>query len=140
MEEQTLVIIKPDGVARGLVGRIIQRFEDRNLVITQMRHAFMTEALAREHYAHLVNKPFFPEILAYMTPEPVIYMALSGENAVAVVRQMVGYTDPLEALPGTIRGDFAIKKGENVVHASDTPTAADQEILRFFPISQSVDL
>lgn len=138
MEEQTLVIIKPDGVARGLVGRIIQRFEDRKLSITQMRHDFMTEELAREHYAHLVDKPFFPEILAYMTSGPVIYLALAGENAVAVVRQMVGFTDPLEALPGTIRGDFAIKKGENVVHASDSVAAANEEIIRFFPIVERV--
>lgn len=138
MTEQTLVIIKPDGVRRNLVGRIIQRFEDRKLTIAQMRLGYMTEELAREHYAHLVDKSFFPDILSYMTSGPVIFLALEGENAIPMVRKMVGCTNALEADPGTIRGDFATNKSENVVHASDSPEAAAAEIQRFFSVKSSV--
>ncbi|HIX71106.1 MULTISPECIES: nucleoside-diphosphate kinase [Enterococcus] len=130
--EQTLVIIKPDGVRRKLVGRIIQRFEDRQLTITAMRVDRMSRDLAKVHYAHLQEKPFFEEILEYMTSGPVIYLVLEADNAVALVRGMVGFTDGLKATPGTIRGDFAINKDENVVHASDCPEAARNEIQRFF--------
>ena len=133
--EQTLVIIKPDGVRRKLAGRIIQRFEDRQLTITGLQVAMMDRELAKIHYDHLKDKPFFNEILDYMTSGPVIYMVLEAENAVELVRGMVGFTDGLKAAPGTIRGDFAINKDENVIHASDCREAAQTEIARFFGVS-----
>lgn len=130
--EQTLVIIKPDGVRRKLVGRIISRFEDRQLVIKALKIDTMKEDVAQVHYAHLKDKPFFGELLDYMTSGEVIYLVLEAENAVELVRSMVGFTDGLKAAPGTIRGDFAINKDENIVHASDTTKAAIAEIERFF--------
>lgn len=131
--EQTLVIIKPDGVKRNLIGRIIQRFEDRTLTITQMRQGVMTPEMANTHYQHLIEKPFFHEIVTYMTSGPVIYLVLEGENVIEIVRRMVGKTNALEADPGTIRGDFAVNKSENIIHASDCLEAAEKEITRFFP-------
>lgn len=136
--EQTLVIIKPDGVKRNLVGRIIQRFEDRKLTITQMRHDLMSRDLAKEHYSHLAEKPFFNDILDYMTSGPVVYLVLEGENAIEMVRSMVGPTDALQAAPGTIRGDFATNKSENVIHASDCKAAAEDEINRFFSFENAL--
>lgn len=132
MTEQTLVIIKPDGVRHNLIGRILQRFEDRRLVISHMRLDTMTEELARKHYAHLQDRPFFQEILDYMTSGPVVYLVLEGENIIQLVRTMVGVTDGAKAAPGTIRGDFATNKSENIIHASDSPEAARAEIERFF--------
>lgn len=132
MMEQTLVIIKPDGVKHQLVGRILQRFEDRRLKISQMRLDNMTEDVAREHYAHLKERAFFQEILDYMTSGPVVYLVLEGENIIQLVRNMVGPTDGAKAAPGTIRGDFAVNKSENIIHASDSPEAAQVEIQRFF--------
>lgn len=132
MMEQTLVIIKPDGVRHHLIGRILQRFEDRHLKISQMRFGHMTEAKARQHYAHLAERPFFQEVLDYMTSGPVVYLVLEGENIISLVRSMVGPTDGAKAAPGTIRGDFAVNKTENIIHASDSPQAAQAEIQRFF--------
>lgn len=130
--EQTLVIIKPDGVKRKLIGRIIQRFEDRKLTILKMRQGTLSRDLAKEHYQHLAEKPFFHEILDYMTSGPVVFIVLEGEQAIEMVRKMVGKTNALEADPGTIRGDFATNKSENIVHASDCEEAATIEIQRFF--------
>ncbi|MGM0216680.1 nucleoside-diphosphate kinase [Enterococcus sp. AZ109] len=130
--EQTLVIIKPDGVRRRLVGRIIQRFEDKNLTIKEMYQGVLTEAIAQEHYAHLKDKPFFPNLVNYMTSGPVVFLLLEGKEAITLVRQMLGATNVLQAIPGTIRGDFADSTTENIVHASDCQENATIEIQRFF--------
>ncbi|MGG5333618.1 nucleoside-diphosphate kinase [Enterococcus sp. AZ163] len=130
--EQTLVIIKPDGVERKLIGRIIQRFEDKNLTIKEMYQGVISKAVAESHYAHLKDKSFFPELIAYMTSGPVVCLLLEGNDVIALVRQMLGATNILKAVPGTIRGDFACSTTENIVHASDSPENAAIEIRRFF--------
>lgn len=130
--EQTLVIIKPDGVRRRLTGRIIQRFEDKNFTIREMYQGIISKEVAENHYAHLKDKPFFPELIAYMTSGPVVFLLLEGPNVIALVRQMLGATNVLNAIPGTIRGDFACSTTENLVHASDSPENAAIEIQRFF--------
>lgn len=135
MNEQTLVIIKPDGVARRLTGRIIQRLEDKGLTITDIKMATMTAELAKEHYQHLQGRPFFDELIAFMTSGPVVYLIIEGPQAVAVVRRMIGSTNSLEAELGTIRGDFGLSGTQNIIHASDTPENARLELLRFFPQS-----
>ncbi|MGY3750133.1 nucleoside-diphosphate kinase [Vagococcus acidifermentans] len=132
MNEQTLVIIKPDGVARRLTGRIIQRLEDKGLTITDIKMTTMTAELAKEHYQHLQGRPFFDELIAFMTSGPVVYLIIEGPQAVAVVRRMIGATNSLEAEPGTIRGDFGLSGTQNIIHASDTPENARLELLRFF--------
>ncbi|MHC5247207.1 nucleoside-diphosphate kinase [Enterococcus sp. HY326] len=131
--ESTLVIIKPDGVKRKLIGRVIQRFEEKGLALQKLKYEVLTEEVLKEHYSHLVNKPFFPELVAYMTSGPVVLMILEGENVVKNVRKLVGATDPFEAAVGTLRGDFGLSKTENLVHASDSERAALTEIARFFP-------
>lgn len=135
MNEQTLVIIKPDGVARRLTGRIIQRLEDKGLTITDIKMTTMTAELAKEHYQHLQGRPFFDELIAFMTSGPVVYLIIEGPQAVAVVRRMIGSTNSLEAELGTIRGDFGLSGTQNIIHASDTPENARLELLRFFPQS-----
>ncbi|MEO1771717.1 MULTISPECIES: nucleoside-diphosphate kinase [Enterococcus] len=130
--EQTLVIIKPDGVERKLIGRIIQRFEDKNLTIKEMYQGVISKDVAESHYAHLKDKSFFPELIAYMTSGPVVCLLLEGNDVIALVRQMLGATNILKAVPGTIRGDFACSTTENIVHASDSPENAAIEIRRFF--------
>lgn len=135
MNEQTLVIIKPDGVARRLTGRIIQRLEDKGLTITDIKMTAMTAELAKEHYQHLQGRPFFDELIAFMTSGPVVYLIIEGPQAVAVVRRMIGSTNSLEAELGTIRVDFGLSGTQNIIHASDTPENARLELLRFFPQS-----
>lgn len=130
--EKTLVIIKPDGVKRHLMGKIIQRFEDKNLIIAAMRYDYMTEELAKEHYAHLATRHFFKELVDYMTSGPVVYLVLEGEAVIDIIRKMVGATKAEEALPGTIRGDYGLPGTENVIHASDSKDSARIEIKRFF--------
>lgn len=130
--EKTIVIIKPDGVKRKLVGKIIQRFEERNLIIKDLQQRTLDESLVKAHYAHLIDQPFFNEILSYMTSGPVIVMILEQENVIQIVRKMIGPTNALEAPSGTIRGDFAINTSENIIHASDSPESAEIEIRRFF--------
>lgn len=130
--EQTLVIIKPDGVKRGLVGQIIQRIEDRGFSFSNIKLTSLTEKLVKEHYAHLTGKSFFGEILSYMTSGPVICMVVTGEQVIPAIRQMIGATNPLEATPGTVRGDYAVYSGENIIHASDSNESAQIEIQRFF--------
>lgn len=132
MKEQTLVIIKPDGVRRKIAGKIIKRFENRYLDILDLKMETLTKEQLEQHYQHLVEKPFYPEIVEYMTSGPVILMILSGEDAIATVRQIVGATNPLEAQVGTIRGEFGQSKSQNLVHASDSAEAAKLEIARFF--------
>lgn len=130
--EQTLVIIKPSGIDRRLVGDIIKRFESKGLVIAGLKMMQLDEPILREHYAHLIDKPFFPSLVQSMMATPVIVICLAGVDAVAVVRAMTGATNGRKALPGTIRGDFSMSGQMNIIHASDTPENALTELKRFF--------
>lgn len=130
--ERTFIIIKPDAVQRGLIGEIIQRFERRGFKIIAMRLKQVDDALARRHYAEHEGKVFFQGLVHFITSAPVVAMVVEGTNAVASVRQMVGSTKPSEAAPGTIRADYAIEIGRNLVHASDKPETAEREIALWF--------
>lgn len=130
--ESTLVLIKPSGVIRCLIGDVISRFQRKGLVIAGMKMMQLDEDILREHYAHLVDKPFFPSLLVSMTRTPVVAMVVKGVDAIAVVRALTGATNGRKAAPGTIRGDFSMSGQENIVHASDSPENADIEIHRFF--------
>ncbi len=125
-------MIKPDGVARGLVGEIIGRFERKGLELRQIRMLTLDEALARRHYAEHVDKPFFPELLEFITSGPVVAMEWSGESAISVARNLMGATDPNQAAPGTIRADFGLVVTTNLVHGSDGPESAARELETFF--------
>lgn len=131
--ERTLILVKPDAFARGLTGEIIARFENKGLKIVAMRHMQVTEDLAKEHYAEHDGKPFFGELVEFITSGPIVALVLEGESAIKAARQVIGATNPLEAAPGSIRGDFAIAVGQNMVHGSDSPESAAREIGLFFP-------
>lgn len=137
--QTTLVIIKPSGVQRGLAGEIISRFEKKGLLIAGMKMMQLDEAILREHYAHLVDRPFFPSLLRSMMSSPVVVMAVRGVDAVSVVRAMTGVTNARNAAPGTIRGDFGMSGQENIVHASDSPENAAIEVARFFKAEEVFD-
>lgn len=130
--EKTFVILKPSAIQRFLIGDILTRFQRKGLVIAGIKMMQLDEAILREHYAHLVDKPFFPTLVGSMTSIPVIVLALAGKEAVSVVRAMTGVTNSRAAAPGTIRGDFGMSGQENIVHASDSPENAVIEINRFF--------
>lgn len=125
-------MVKPDGVKRGLVGEIIGRFERKGLVLRQIRLLQIDEALARRHYQEHVEKPFFPELLEFITSGPVVAMEWAGESAVGVARAVMGATDPKKAEPGTIRGDFGLAVTHNLVHGSDSVESAERELGIFF--------
>ncbi|MDI6870487.1 MAG: nucleoside-diphosphate kinase [Bacillota bacterium] len=131
--EQTFIIIKPEAVQRGLVGTVLTRFENRGLAIKRLEVRQIGRDLARVHYAHLRGKPFFEGVLDSITAGPVVLGVLEGENAIELVRQLLGATDPMKAAPGTIRGDYGTVLPYNVVHASDSPESAAREIGLFFP-------
>lgn len=137
--EKSLIIIKPSGVQRSLVGPVIERFQRKGLQINGMKMMQLDEKILREHYAHLVDRPFFPNILKSMMAAPVIVMVVSGKDAVSVIRQMVGVTNGRLAAPGTIRGDFSMSGQENIIHASDSPENAAVEIARFFASEEIFD-
>lgn len=130
--ERTLVLIKPDAMQRGLAGEIISRLERRGLRIVAMRLLQMDEALARRHYAQHEGKAFFEPLIQYITASPIIAAVFEGTNAIEATRQTMGATSPLEAAPGTIRADFALETGRNLVHGSDSAEAAEHEIALFF--------
>ena len=130
--EKTLVIIKPDGMQRGLIGEIITRFERRGLLLYSAKLIHVDENFARTHYAIHDGKPFFEGLVKYFTSTPVLAMVWAGENAVEAVRQTVGSTNPLEANPGTLRHDLALLTSRNLLHASDSPDAAEKEISLWF--------
>jgi len=130
--ENTYVMIKPDGVARGLVGEVVSRLERKGLMLVNMRMLTIDEALAGRHYAEHTDKPFFGELVAFITSGPVVAMEWSGEGAVAVSRTLMGVTNPAEAAPGTIRGDFGLIITENIVHGSDSVESAERELGIFF--------
>jgi nucleoside-diphosphate kinase len=130
--EQTLVIVKPDGVQRGLVGEVISRFERRGMKLAGLRLIEIDRPLAERHYAVHKGKPFYEGLLSYITSGPVVVMAVEGPDAIATVRRIVGTTKSNEAAPGTIRGDFALTVGRNIIHASDAPETAQFELGLYF--------
>ncbi|HHU76498.1 MAG TPA: nucleoside-diphosphate kinase [Firmicutes bacterium] len=130
--EQTFSMIKPDAVQRNLVGEIIGRFEKKGLKLAALKLLSINKELAERHYAEHVGKPFFKDLVSFITSGPVVAMVWEGQNAIQVVRTMMGKTDPQEALPGTIRGDFGLFTGNNIVHGSDSPESASREINLFF--------
>ncbi|HUU06942.1 MAG TPA: nucleoside-diphosphate kinase [Thermoplasmata archaeon] len=132
MRERTFVMVKPDGVQRGLVGDIVSRFESRGFRICGVKMMKVPRELAERHYEEHKGKPFYEALLSYITSEPVVCMVLDGENIVAVVRTMMGKTNPQDASPGTIRGDLAQVTGRNVIHGSDSSESAKREISLFF--------
>jgi nucleoside-diphosphate kinase len=130
--QQTFVMIKPDGVLRRLVGEVIGRIEAKGYDIREMKLLTVDESLAKKHYAEHVDKPFFDELVSFVTSGPSVAMIVEGSDAVAGLRQIMGATNPLDATPGSIRGDFATVITENIVHASDSPDSAEREINLFF--------
>ncbi|HEX6501462.1 MAG TPA: nucleoside-diphosphate kinase [Micromonosporaceae bacterium] len=133
VSQRTLVLVKPDAVRRGLVGEIVSRFERKGLVIEAMTLRTMSADLADQHYAEHLDKPFYPPLKAFMTSGPLVAMILSGDEAVDVVRALVGVTDGRKAAAGTIRGDLSLSNRENLVHASDSVDSAKREIALWFP-------
>ena len=130
--ERTLILVKPDAFARNLTGEIIARFERKGLKIAALRHMTVTEDLAKQHYAEHDGKPFFGELVSFITSGPLVAMVLEGDEAVRAARQVIGATNPLEATTGSIRGDFAVAVGQNMVHGSDSAESAEREAALFF--------
>jgi nucleoside-diphosphate kinase len=131
--ESTLVLIKPDGVARALVGEVVGRIERKGFRIDRMELRTLERETAEEHYAEHVARPFFGELVGFITSGPLVAMQVSGEGAIAGMRTLMGATDPIAAAPGTIRGDLATLIGENIVHGSDSAESAARELGIFFP-------
>jgi nucleoside-diphosphate kinase len=132
VEQKTYTMIKPDAVARGLIGKIITRFEEVGLKVERMELGMVTAEQAAANYAEHQGKPFYEGLVAYITSGPVVKMVVSGENAVSVSRKLMGATNPADAAPGTIRGDFGLVLDANVIHGSDSPESAEREIAIFF--------
>ncbi|MDR0438819.1 MAG: nucleoside-diphosphate kinase [Methanocalculaceae archaeon] len=126
--ERTFVMIKPDGIQRGLIGKILSRFEEKGFKIVAAKFGILSEAIVDKHYEEHIVKPFYFGMKAYITSGPVFRFVLEGDNVIATVRKMNGATNPGEAMPGTIRGDYALSIGKNVIHASDAPESAAREI------------
>jgi nucleoside-diphosphate kinase len=131
--DRTLILVKPDAFARSLTGEIIARFERKGLRIVALAQLTMDRELAERHYAEHAQRPFFGELVDFITSGPLVAMVLEGAEAVRAARQAIGATNPLEAAPGSIRGDFAIETGQNLVHGSDSPESAVREAALFFP-------
>src|SRR3954449_9076690 len=131
--DRTLILVKPDAFARNLTGEIIARFEGKGLRIVALKHMTMDAQLAEQHYAEHEGKPFFGELVTFITSGPLVAMVLEGDEAVRAARQVIGATNPLEATTGSIRGDFAIQVGQNMVHGSDADESAVREAKLFFP-------
>ncbi len=139
MMKTTFLMVKPDGVQRGLVGDVMKRIEKRGLRIVAMKMMSLDEETAGEHYAEHKGKDFYEPLIDYITSGPVVAMAVKGDSAISLVRKMVGATDPQDANPGTIRGDYGIDIGRNIVHAADSPESADRELGIFFEDSDYQD-
>jgi nucleoside-diphosphate kinase len=131
--ERTLILIKPDAFARNLSGEIIARFERKGLRVVALNLLTLDQELAAKHYAEHEGKGFYDELVTFITSGPLVAMVLEGEQAVVAARQVIGATDPLKATTGSIRGDFAIEVGQNMVHGSDSPESAAREVALFFP-------
>lgn len=136
--QRTFVAIKPDGVQRGLIGEVINRFERRGLKLVGMKLLQVTREMAETHYGEHKGKPFYDGLVSYITSAPVVGMVLEGKDAVALARNVIGATNPANAAPGTIRGDFAIEIGRNIVHGSDSPESGKREIGIFFKENELV--
>lgn len=132
MKERTYIMLKPNAIKRRLMGEIISRIEKKGFEITNMKLFTLTPELIKEHYAHIADKPFYPDVESFMTSGPVLGMIVEGEDVVQGMRNLMGPTKWLEAPAGTIRGDYAISNGENIIHGSDSPENAEIEIKRFF--------
>jgi nucleoside-diphosphate kinase len=137
--EQTLILVKPDGVQRGLIGEIIGRFERRGLKLRGMKFLQMSDALANQHYAVHRERPFFNDLVAYITSGPVVAMVWEGKDAIAAARSTMGATNPVAAAPGTIRGDLGMEIGRNLVHGSDSPENGIKEVALFFTGAELVE-
>ena len=137
--EKTLVLVKPDGVQRGLVGKIIGRLENKGFRLAALKLMNVSSKLAEEHYGEHVDKPFFGNLVRFITSSPIVAMAIEGENAVQVVRTTIGLTNPQEAAPGTIRGDFGLTIGMNLIHGSDSGESAVRELDLFFGSSEILE-
>ena len=137
--ERTLVIVKPDGVQRGLIGPLLSRLEARGLKIVGLKLVQVSQDLAARHYAEHEGKPFYPGLLKYITSAPVIVACVEGTSAVQMVRNSVGATNPLNAAPGTVRGDLALDIGRNLIHASDAPETAQRELALWFNEGELLD-
>jgi nucleoside-diphosphate kinase len=133
VSERTLVLVKPDGVRRGLAGEVISRLEQKGLTLVAMELRTLTRETAEQHYAEHKERPFFGELVAFITSAPLVALVVEGPNAVTGVRRLMGVTNPVEATPGSIRGDYALEIGQNLVHGSDSPESAAREIAIFFP-------
>jgi nucleoside-diphosphate kinase len=131
--ERTLILVKPDAFGRGLTGEILARFERKGLRIVAMRHTTVERDLAEQHYAEHSERPFFGELVEFITGGPLVALVLEGHEAITAARQVIGATNPLEAAPGSIRGDYALEVQTNMVHGSDAPESAAREIGLFFP-------
>ncbi|MGO9821077.1 MAG: nucleoside-diphosphate kinase [Solirubrobacteraceae bacterium] len=131
--ERTLILVKPDAFARNLTGEIVARFERKGLRLVALQQMTMTRELAARHYAEHEGKPFYDELVEFITSGPLVAMVLEGRQAVVAARQVIGATNPLEANTGSIRGDYAIEVGQNMVHGSDSPESAAREVGLFFP-------
>mgnify|MGYP001391488178 CR=1 FL=1 len=137
--ERTLVLVKPDGVQRGLVGKIIGRLENKGFRLVALKLMSVSRKLAEEHYGEHVDKPFFGDLVRFITSSPIVAMAIEGENAVQVVRTTMGLTNPQDAAPGTIRGDFGLTIGMNLIHGSDSGESATRELDLFFEPSEILE-
>ena len=137
--ERTLILIKPDAVQRGLSGKIISRLEDKGLKLIAMKLIHMDETLASKHYGEHIGKPFCDSLVKFITSSPLIAVSVEGESAVQVVRTLMGGTNPVEALPGTIRGDLGLTIGMNLIHGSDSVESANRELNIFFDDSELID-
>ncbi|MFC4617808.1 nucleoside-diphosphate kinase [Camelliibacillus cellulosilyticus] len=136
--ERTFLMVKPDGVKRGLIGEIVGRFEAKGFKLVGGKLMTISKELAEQHYAEHKERPFFGELVQFITSGPVFAMVWEGENVIATARKMMGATNPADAAPGTIRGDFATEVSENIIHGSDSPESAKREIGLFFSDSESV--
>jgi len=133
VSERTLVLVKPDGVRRGLAGEVISRLEQKGLTLVAMELRTLSRETAEQHYAEHRERPFFGELVDFITSAPLVALVVEGPNAVTGVRRLMGVTNPVEATPGSIRGDYALEIGQNLVHGSDSPESAAREISIFFP-------
>ena len=131
--ERTLILVKPDAFARNLTGEIIARFERKGLRLIALNQMTIDRDLAERHYAEHLGKSFYDELVSFITSGPLVALVLAGEQAVVAARQVIGATNPLEAAPGSIRGDYSIEVGQNMVHGSDSPESAEREVSLFFP-------
>ncbi len=136
MSQRTLVLLKPDTIQKSLIGAILTRFEQKGLKVVGLKMMTMSQALIEEHYDFLMDKPFFPKIVGYMSAGPIVALALEGTDVVKTVRSLCGATNPADALPGTIRGDFAKNIDNNIIHSSDSDETAAKELARFFKESE----